>query len=81
MVLTVITVVLLCVVCFIGGMLVELFINSDELQATRSKLMDAQAELAALKQPQEDVVEVIEITDLTATATPKDKIENLFETW
>lgn len=61
-------------------MLVELFINSDELQATRSKLMDAQAELAALKQPQGDVVEVIEITDLTAAA-PKDKIENLFEPW
>lgn len=74
-VLMVILAIVCGIICFIAGMIVELFINSRELKATRDELLYTKGELYKLHRQLEEGVEIIEIHDNTI------KDENLFEPW
>lgn len=62
-------------ICFIAGMVVELFINNRELMSARTELSCAKDEIISLKHQLSEGVEVIEIND------NRTKDEDLFEPW
>ena len=59
--LMIITVILIAIVCFIAGMVLELFISSEELKSTRDELATTQLKLADAQRIIDNNTEVIRI--------------------
>ena len=76
--LNIVFLVVIAVVCFIAGMVTELFINSGELKATRDELLFTKAKLADAQKIIDGDLEVIEIEDKIIKSTPK---SDYFKPW
>ena len=76
--LSVVVVIVVGLICFIAGMVIELFINSGELKATRDELFFTKAQLSEAKKVIDGRMEIVEIDDKVVKSTPK---KDYFKPW
>ena len=74
----IITVILIAIVCFIAGMVLELFISSGELKSTRDEMLFTKAQLAEAQKIINGRLEIVEIEDKVVKSTPK---KDYFKPW